>query len=84
VRIGAIRTKYALIVQRGRFIREEFRDVFENFTEVFKFVDNETETTILLGAILDARNKKAYFITVSIDRNVPCATLRVLEAEVEL
>jgi hypothetical protein len=51
-----------LEVYRGIFVeKEDFEKFFSNADEVFKFFDTE----VVLGAILDTRNKKAYFITLS-------------------
>jgi len=72
------RLRYALIVQRGKFVKlEEFKDVFENASDVFKFFEHD----IVFGAIIDERARKVYFITVNIDRK--CTTLIVMETEFE-
>jgi hypothetical protein len=51
-----------LEVYHGVFIeREDFEKFFDNADEVLEFF----ETEVVLGAILDTRNKEVHFITVS-------------------
>ena len=69
-----------LMVYRDKFVeREEFSKVFENSAEIFKFF----EDVIILGAVIDSRNRKVYFITLSTDHEVPYTTLHAVRGRGE-
>jgi hypothetical protein len=80
VRVDLREAKFrdVLMIYHGRFIEpEEFEKVFENASDVFKFFDN----SIILGAVIDSRDRKVYFITLSTDQ--PYTTLTIWTAKIE-
>jgi hypothetical protein len=71
-----------LRVYNGEFVEGDDLDkIFENHEDIYRFFENE----LVLGAIVDAVNKKAYIVTVSTASTLesPFTTLSVWTAEIE-
>jgi hypothetical protein len=80
VKLGESKFRDVLMIYRGRFIEpEEFKNFFENSEEIYKFFDN----SIILGAVIDSRDRKVYFITLSTNHEVPFTTLTIWTAKIE-
>jgi hypothetical protein len=67
---------------RGEFVsRDDFEDVFENYEDIYKYFESE----IVLGAIVDHVNKRAYIVTVSpastFESQITTLTVWTLEIE---
>ena len=68
-----------IIRVRGEFVsRDDFEDVFENYEDIYKYFESE----IVLGAIVDHVNKRAYIVTVS-SASAQITTLTVWTFEIE-
>jgi hypothetical protein len=82
IRVNLEKTSFVDVfrVYRGEFVEpEDFDEVFENSAEIFKFF----EDVIILGAVIDSRNREVHFVTVTTDHEVPYTTLTVWTAKIE-
>jgi hypothetical protein len=82
VKLISVDLNDVLRVYRGEFVEGDDLDkVFENYEDVYKYFENE----LVLGAIVDRANKKAYIVTVSTASafESPMTTLTVWTADIE-